>query len=154
METKAIKHLKQLKLQQLRLKHPNVPEHALPRPNYTDKTANGLTKCVIDFLNLQGHHANRINTQGRIIANRITTASGQSQTRYSFAPGTTQRGTSDIMAVVHGKAWAIEIKIGKDKQSEHQRNYQEQIEAAGGIYLLVKTFEDFWNYYHLITQTT
>ena len=36
-----------------------------------------------------------------------------------------------------------EIKYGKDKQSEDQKKYQADIEAAGGIYIIVKTFHDY-----------
>lgn len=32
----------------------------------------------------------------------------------------------------------IEYKIGKDSQSKEQKNWQQQIESLGGIYLLVK----------------
>ena len=38
----------------------------------------------------------------------------------------------------------IEIKYGKDRQSDDQIRYQEMIEKAGGIYIIVKNFDDFF----------
>ena len=35
----------------------------------------------------------------------------------------------------------IEVKFGSDRQSEHQKEYQKAIEAAGGVYLIARTFE-------------
>ena len=50
-----------------RRKYPNIPDHALPKIKYSDRTANGLTKCIIDFLRLQGWQAERISTTGRYL---------------------------------------------------------------------------------------
>ena len=47
-----------------RSKHPNVPDHALPKIKYSDRTSNGLTRCIIDFLRLQGWQALRRPTYG------------------------------------------------------------------------------------------
>jgi hypothetical protein len=49
-----------------------------------------------------------------------------------------QRGTSDLLGVIMGFAVAIEIKAGKDKQSERQANFQECWERAGGLYLICR----------------
>ncbi len=46
-------------------KYPNIPGHAIPQAKYTDKTANGLTKMIIEFIKLSGGQAERINTMGR-----------------------------------------------------------------------------------------
>jgi hypothetical protein len=47
---------------------------------------------------------------------------------------------------------AIEVKIGKDRQSEAQKNYQAMIEKAGGIYWIVKSFDDFYEKYTSIIK--
>lgn len=41
----------------------------------------------------------------------------------------------------------IEIKHGKDRQSEAQKRYQADIEMAGGIYYIAKTFDEFYQWY-------
>lgn len=153
----ALDLLKQLKLDQLKKEYPSVPEYALPKPDYSDKNANALTKAVIEFLILSGHFAERTGNEGRMIDNRktYTDVIGRSKTIGSVkrikSSGT--KGTSDIKAVIHGKMIAIEIKSGSDRQSQAQKDYQGMVEKAGGQYWIVKTFEDFYdNYEKLINN--
>lgn len=148
---KPIEILKQLKLNQLKTNCPNVPIHAIPVPKYSDNSANGLTKCVIDFLNLSGHFAERHSNEGRVIDNRKTYTDVIGQTK---TIGSVQRvksnqvnGTSDIKATINGRMIAIEIKFGNDRQSEAQKKYQERVESAGGQYWIAKTFDQFYEKY-------
>ena len=48
-------------------KYPSMNPNYVPKTKYTDKTANGLTKCVVDWLNLNGHRADRVSSAGRYI---------------------------------------------------------------------------------------
>lgn len=49
---KAIEILKELYLNDSKKRYPNLPSYARSVPMFTDKTANGLTKCIISFINL------------------------------------------------------------------------------------------------------
>jgi|WetSurMetagenome_2_1015567.scaffolds.fasta_scaffold885176_1 hypothetical protein len=52
-------------------------------------------------------------------------------------------GIPDIIAIDYeGRFVGIEVKAPGGKQSEHQKEIQRQIEAAGGIYLLIKDVEE------------
>jgi hypothetical protein len=53
-----------------------------------------------------------------------------------------QPGTADLLGVVKCYAVAIEVKAGKDRQRESQRNFQECWERAGGIYLICRDVEE------------
>jgi hypothetical protein len=62
--------------------------------------------------------------------------------------GTGTNGTADISAIVRTKTgivipWKIEIKFGKDKQSEVQKQYQNTIIRSGGRYSIVRDFDGF-----------
>lgn len=59
------------------------------------------------------------------------------------------RGTADIHAIIKGKAVKIEVKIGKDRQSIFQKEYQKNVEKAGGIYYIAKDFDSFYEWYNL-----
>jgi hypothetical protein len=146
---KPIEHLRQLKLAKTKEMYPNVPDIALPKIEYNDKSANGLTKCVVDFLNLSGHQAERINTMGRMIDNRkqVTDVIGRTKTIGSakYIPTTGTKGSADISATIFGRSVKIEVKYAKDRQSQAQKDYQAMIERAGGQYWIVKTFEDFYD---------
>ena len=53
-----------------------------------------------------------------------------------------QPGTADLLGVVMGYAVAIEVKAGKDRQRESQKNFQECWERAGGVYLICRNVEE------------
>lgn len=123
-----------------------MPTEYVVRTKYTDATANGLTKCVIDYINFSGGQAERISNTGRyidesrivtdVLGNRKKIGSGK------YIKGTGTNGTADISATFKGKSIKIEIKM-KDKQSEVQKEYQQAIERAGGIYFICHTFDEF-----------
>jgi hypothetical protein len=93
---------------------------------------------------------------GRVIDNRktYTNVIGQNVTIGStqYIPGTSTKGTADISATIKGRSVKIEVKIGKDKQSEAQKQYQSNIERAGGTYIIAKTFSEFMDWYLLFTS--
>ena len=136
-----------LKTSEIKKKFPRVPDFAIPKMKYSDKTANDLTRCIIDFIRLSGNQAERVNCTGR----KVKVAG-----RERWIPTAGQKGTADISATKLieiderriGVKVAIEVKVGRDKQSEAQRQYQLQIEQAGGVYLIATSFEQFldaWN---------
>jgi hypothetical protein len=144
---KPLDRLKHLKQESMLEAYPNVPKYAISAPKYEDKTANGLTKCIIEFLQLSNHQAERINTMGRPIDNRkqVTDVIGRTKTIGSMTWGksTATKGSADISATIQGRSVKIEVKIGADRQSQDQKIYQENIEKSGGKYWIAKNFDDF-----------
>jgi hypothetical protein len=65
----------------------------------------------------------------------------------TWIPGTGTKGSADISATIQGRSVKIEIKIGRDRQSQAQLDYQADIERAGGIYVIIKTLEDFFQWF-------
>jgi hypothetical protein len=130
-------------------KYPNMPLDYIPLFKYTDKTANGLTRCIIDYLILHGYQAERISTTGRMVDNtkNYTNVLGITKQLGSkkWIKGSGTKGSADISATIKGKSVKIEVKIGKDRQSEHQKAYQQSIENSGGLYLIATSFEQFIN---------
>jgi len=145
------KELIKLKMASLQAKHPNMHPDCIPRPVYSDKTANGLTKMVIDWITLNGGQAERISNMGRYIDSSkvVTNVLGQRMKIGSgkFIPGAGTNGTADISAIVKGRSVKIEVKM-KDKQSDAQKKYQESVERAGGIYYIVRSFDEFIEKYY------
>lgn len=115
-------------------KYPTAVEsgfYCLPKFPAVGK-ANGLTAFVVNFLEWSGYYANRISSAGRWI-----------EDKQQFIRGNTRKGTADIHAIIKGHHVSIEVKVGKDKMSEHQHKEKARIEAAGGKYWIVKTPDDF-----------
>lgn len=125
---------------------------------YTDKTANGLTKCIVHWLNLNGWQAERISTTGRYIDNSkvVTDVLGNKKKigTGKYIKGSGTNGSADISATIKGRSIKIEVKIGKDKQSDAQKKYQEMIEKAGGVYFIATDFDDFMMFYKGIIEQT
>lgn len=147
----GLKLLNSLAFAEIRVKHPSIRPELLPYPKFSDKTANELTRSIIHFLQLKGHQAERITVTGRPIDKRqtFTDVLGRSRTigRMTWIPGTGTKGSADISAIIQGKSVKIEVKTGRDRQSEYQKEYQKKIESAGGIYVIVSSFEQFYNWY-------
>ena len=110
----------------------NIPEHLQSDFKFDDKTANGLTKLIMAWLKVNGHFAARINTQGNYNAKL-----------QKFVRSGSTNGMADINAVVQGRSISIEVKIGRDKIRESQLKVKSEIEAAGGVYIIVRSFDDF-----------
>jgi hypothetical protein len=125
--------------------HANVPEHCRPVKKYSDSSANDLTKAIVAYLKVyKGYFAERQSSEGRYRpGDEYQDVLGhRKQMKGRFIPAT-NKGAADIKAVIKGRAIEIEVKHGKDRLRPDQIKYKERIETAGGVYLVVKTWDDF-----------
>jgi hypothetical protein len=136
-----------------RLEHPSVPAHAVPPSKFKETSTNELTKAVIAYLQYHNAQAERISVEGRVIEikRKTTDIFGNRMIReQKRIPSSGKKGSADISCtfpvtingVRVGIALKIEIKYGKDKQSDHQKQYQQAIQQADGLYFIVKKFSD------------
>jgi hypothetical protein len=94
--------------------------------------ANDLTKFVINYLTLNGHFASRIQSQG------------QYHPKHSrWVKSKVRRGIGDIIACIDGRFVMIEIKAGKDRQSEYQKQVEKDVNESGGYYWIVRHPDEF-----------
>jgi hypothetical protein len=142
--------LHELKIKRYAETHPNYPPNYIPKTMYKDSTANGLTKAICDYINLHGYQAERINTMG--VAREKKTTAGK-VIGVTWTKGTSTAGSADISATIKGRSVKIEVKIGKDRQSEAQKRYQEMIERAGGTYIIAKDFDSFVEWYNQFIES-
>lgn len=156
--SQALKKLRSLHFEHWRRQYPAIEEKYYPRPTYQVSKANGLTRAIIDFIRFNGGQAERISSEGRVIDKRQTVTDvigrvktiGSVQRTYS----STTNGTSDLSAIIPdratgiGRSVKIEVKVGKDRQSEAQKAYQEAVTRAGGIYYVARDFEAFVEWYN------
>jgi hypothetical protein len=122
---------------------------------WSDNSANALTKCVIAYITYKGGQAERISSQGQYREGaKIQVGTGEiayhKQLPGKWTPGQSTKGTADISSTIRGRSVKIEIKQ-KDKQSDVQKQYQAAIERAGGVYIIVRTFDDFVVWYKQFT---
>jgi len=147
------KRFEELYLKDKLEKYPSFKEKqfAIPPADTKESGANDLTRLVIDFIQFNGYQAERISSQGQYRDGKkiVTDVIGRQRTIGSgiWTKGSSTKGTADISATIKGRSIKIEIKWGKDIQSNNQKDYQNSIENSGGIYIIVKNFDDFVIWY-------
>ena len=96
---------------------------------------NGLTIAIVRHLKYDGFDVWRNNTVGIYDA----------QKKIYRANPHTRKGIPDIIGFrkCDGKFIGIEIKTGSDKLSSEQASFISDLQAAGGIGMVVKTIDDF-----------
>lgn len=92
--------------------------------------ANAVTNAVISYLTLRGAYVWRNSTgalkkdDGRLL-------------RFGKV------GAADVLGCLgDGRLIACEIKVGRDRLSDAQRDFKEQVQARGGIYVICR--ENDW----------
>lgn len=65
-------------------------------------------------------------------------------TRKTFRamPKYSMRGVSDLICLIDGSAWFIEVKSKKGVQSTAQKEFQKVVEKEKCIYIVVRSIED------------
>lgn len=151
------------RLKQMHLQRCTLPDYAKPAYKFKPTTTNGLTNCIIHYINYTGHQAERVTSSGRHIdGDSFVDVIGRTRTfKGKWIPGQTTRGTADIGATKSIVVWrpnppakmveeiiglkvAIEVK-NLDRQSNDQLRYQKKIEQSGGVYIIarVNQFDKF-----------
>jgi len=139
-------------------KYPNIePYKLVQKYEKTDSTTNGLTKCVIDFLNYSGHEGKRQTTAGRYVdsTKKFTDVAGRTNVigTGKYIKSTSVKGQADILAKIklpnipYPVAVEIEIKFAKDRMSQVQKDYQIKMQELGTPYIVVRTFDEFIEWY-------
>ena len=151
----ATQILQQMELDEFKRKYPENPYPIAKK--YKTSKANGLTQAIIKLIKLSGGQAERISTSGRVIdqSKEVSNVLGQ---RYrigssKYIPGTGTKGSADISATIKGKSVKIEVKIGADRQSPAQKQYQADIERAGGVYVIATSFDQFYAWFMEFTKS-
>lgn len=132
----------------MRYKDSTVPQYGRPSQHFSDKSANDLTKAILAWFEVKKIKAWRQSSEGRFLPGTTTTnVIGQRITQKGkFIPRAGGAvGSADITCTIPplGRRLELEIKFGKDRQSDAQKTFQTEIEAMGAIYIIVKTWPDF-----------
>ena len=132
-------------------RYPGMPQEYIAFKPMKANSANELTKAVIKFIRLSGGQAERISVTGRTINKRTTYIDVLGHRKQigsvKYIPSAMTKGSADISATIRGKSVKIEIKVGKDRQSPAQAKYQAEIEKAGGIYIIIHSFDQFYQWF-------
>jgi len=126
----SVKELEILHFEAKKIKYPNNPYPV--RTLFRDDSANGLTKCIVAWLELHGHFAARINTTGTY-----------SQKLGKYIHSGSRRGMADVTSIINGRHVSIEVKIGRDRMRPDQLKVKNEVEAAVGVYIVASSLDNF-----------
>ena len=147
----AVKYLELLVFEAKRLRYSNIPVKYLSIDKFRDDTAGSLAKCIKSYIQVTGGQCERCSNTGRPIdrTKTFTDVTGHVRTigRVVWIPGTGTNGSADLSATIAGRSVKLEVKIGSDRQSKAQCEYQKAIESAGGIYYIATDFTSFLDWY-------
>ena len=126
--------VKQLEIEYFEHKYRNstIPVQCRFKRSFRDDTANGLAGCIEVWCKVHSAFYQRQNSQGQY----------DSRLKIWRKSGTT-KGIADVQVTYKGKTFNLEIKVGKDRQSEVQKEVERKIKAAGGHYAIINCFDDF-----------
>ena len=126
--------VKRLEVEYFEYKYRNssIPVQCRFKRSFRDDTANGLAGCVEAWAKIHGAFYQRQNSQGQY----------DSRLRMWRKSGTT-KGIADVQVTFKGKTYNFEIKIGKDRQSEVQKEVERKIKSSGGHYAIIHCYDDF-----------
>jgi len=88
-----------------------------------------IQKQILDYLRLK-----------KVFCYRQNSGAFKTQSGHFYRFGTA--GSPDIIAVINGKYIGIEVKLPKGRQSQSQKDFQKQLENAGGEYILARNLSD------------
>lgn len=97
--------------------------------HYKDMKEKDVQKAILDYLGYK-----------KIFHYRNNSGAFKTERGGFYRFGAT--GSPDIVCCVRGRYVGIECKAPKGRQSPNQKIFQENLEKAGGLYILAKSIED------------
>lgn len=148
---KAINILVEAKTKEILKRYGDKAHAFLYQAKFKDTDEKSLEDCILYYAQLEGFQAERIKVKANRIDKRKTFVDSVGRTRtignVTWAKSSMQAGSADMSLTILGKSVKAEIKCGGDTQKKNQKIYQAQIEAAGGVYWIIRSFQDFYDKY-------
>lgn len=134
--------LKEFKESQSSMPYQIAPENSFYKNkrhrNYLSKW---LEAVIVYIITHDGWFAKKVETTGR----KVRTKMGKEIWVKSGADKV--KGEPDIQSLIDGRLVYWEVKVGKDKLSEDQKSFIDDIESKGAKVHVVKTLDDFLDQY-------
>ena len=105
-----------------------------------------LEDIIVKMLRAKGTDPIKANDKGKYIGKKYVTdvLGHKKETGQIWARSKkTRPGRADIVVFYKGKLFNFEVKIGKDRQSEEQKQEQKRAESNGEVYIIIKTVDEF-----------
>ena len=114
------------------------PAHTCPQDRLSDKDESSLKKMIRNYCKMQGFLFTSYDAKGFHNGKHWI----QSKNDKGRGDGMIQVAVKCGDLTLCHTIW-LDIKIGRDYQKDHQKKFQESVEAIGGDYILPRNWEDF-----------
>lgn len=106
-------------------------------------TTKNLTDAVVNYINLSGGFAFRVNTSGTY-----------SESKRRWIRSGAKKGASDIMGTCNGHSFYIEIKNKEtnDVPSDDQLQFEKDVKRVGAFHIFAKDFEEAKLFFEYVTE--
>ena len=125
----------------MKINKPLIPEYAYGKASF--KMSKNKETVILDKI---VKYLNWIGELGIV----VDSAAHYSKYVGMYVKSKTTVGCSDIIACIGGEFYAIELKrnyeMGKDRQSDMQKKFEDRVRNAKGRYIIVSDFMDFYNW--------
>ena len=109
-----------------------------PTTGPKSETANNLTRRIVQHVRANGGFATRLNSTGTYRADLK-----------KFVQSQQVSGMPDVLACVNGQFIGVEVKAGKDRLSDAQKQTIAALEKAGASVYVARDFEQFTAWFAL-----
>lgn len=108
------------------------PRMKSPKP----ETANSLTRRIVAHIQDNGYFATRLQSTGMY-----------REDLEKYVPSQQRAGMPDVFAVVEGRAVFVEVKAGKDRLSDGQKQTIAALKGAGAWVCVAQDFQGFVDWF-------
>jgi hypothetical protein len=98
-------------------------------------TANNLTRGIKNHIKVMGGWAVRVNTMGVY----------DQENKVYRRIAEDDKGVSDVVGCICGRAIFVEVKVGADKESKYQKRFKKEMQNAGAVCIIAKNMNQFIN---------
>ena len=107
------------------------------KPDHHENASGAIEQCIQVYINrIAGCTAWKVDVKG-------TKRKVKGKKEEVWTKTTSTSGVSDIHALIRGRYLAVEVKFGKDVQSDDQKEFEANVNKAGGTYFLAKSYTHF-----------
>ena len=116
-----------------------IPAHAIPPAKKAGKgAANRIQNAIAEYCKYErSMDCFRVNSQGQYDAKLG-----------KFRKSGSTDGISDLIVIYKGVSMYVEVKAGRDKIRKSQADFCDRVQAADGVYFVVKSFDMFIEHFN------
>jgi hypothetical protein len=129
------------------LQYKNPFDHFYNKTGHREYLSKFIESFIIRLLRDKGHDPIKAMDKGQRVDNRKRVKIGNAWRQIGSVEyrksNHVKKGRADVVCFFNGQYWNMEVKVGRDRMSEAQKQEKERAESKGERYVIIKTVDDF-----------